>query len=75
MARLGKVLYWAGCGLAVILLLLSAASAIFGEGEARTFGIVLLAVLGVPVWRWREPAGMCSRADKSTMARLWKGTS
>jgi hypothetical protein len=46
---LGNVLYWAGCGLAVILLLLSAASAIFGEGEARTFGIVLLAVLGLPV--------------------------
>jgi hypothetical protein len=50
LARLGDVLYWAACGLAVLFLLLSASVVVFGEGDSRTFGITWTAVLGVLVW-------------------------
>jgi len=41
-ARLGEVLYWFGCGLAGLLILIGLSGLVFGSGPAHGTGLAFL---------------------------------
>ena len=49
-ARLGNVLYWTACGLAVLLLVAAAATVLFGTGRDAPFIAAIEAVAAVVIW-------------------------
>ena len=49
-ARLGNVLYWTACGIAALLLLMAAATAIMGSGADIEFFIAFEVAAAAGVW-------------------------
>jgi hypothetical protein len=49
-ARLGNVLYWAGSGIAILLLAIATVSAAWGQGDHRWFPVGLFIAVAVVTW-------------------------